>query len=364
MLKYYCMEKGMYDNLSSIKDKYGQLEQKINKLSAEGKFSETVEFSKQLSSIEDIVKTFGEYLKCEKSLNDAKEILSNEKDGELIAFAKEEIKEWEAKMPKLVEELRMLLIPKDPLDEKNVILEMRGAAGGDEANIFVGDLYEAYKRFCESNGWKLEVLNAESGSSGGYTNLTFSVKGDFVYSKLKYESGVHRVQRVPKTESQGRIHTSTISIAVLPEVDAVDVKIIPTDLKIDTFRSSGAGGQHVNTTDSAVRITHLPTGAVAASQDGRSQHDNKDKAMKMLLSKIYEAQLEKQESETKDKRRLAVGSGARSEKIRTYNYPQNRVTDHRIGLTLNNLDKVMEGKFNQIIDGLITFEQNRLLEDN
>ena len=352
----------MYDNLNGIKNKYHELENKINQLSAEGKFNETVEFSKQLSSIEDVVKTFEQYLQYENSIKEAKEILGNEKDEELLTFAKDEIKESELKLSEIIEQLRLLLIPKDSLDEKNVIVEMRGAAGGDEANIFVGDLYEAYKRFSETQKWKLEIMNAEQGTAGGYSNLTFLIKGEHVYSKMKYESGVHRVQRIPKTESQGRIHTSTISIAILPEADEVDVKINPTDLKIDTYRSSGAGGQHVNTTDSAVRITHLPTGAVAASQDGRSQHDNKDKAMNMLKAKIFEAMLKKQQSEIKDQRKLAVGTGARSEKIRTYNYPQNRVTDHRIGLTLNNLDKVMEGRFNQIIDGLITYDQKIMLE--
>ncbi len=354
----------MYDNLLSIKEKYNNLKLKIEKLSLDGNFNESIPLSKQLSLIEDVVVKFDEYLEIESIIKDAQEIIQNESGKEMVSFAKEEVKEQEALKPAIIAELKILLIPSDPLDEKNVIIEMRGAAGGDEANLFVGDLYDAYIKFCESLGWKTNVLNVDHGKSGGYSNLVFQIEGKKVYSKMKFESGVHRVQRVPQTETQGRVHTSTLSIAVLPEADDVDVVINPSDLKVDTYRASGSGGQHINKSDSAVRITHLPSGQVAACQDGRSQHDNRDKAMKMLKSKLFDLEIEKQNSERSNERNKSIGSGSRSEKIRTYNYPQNRVTDHRIGLTLNSLDKIMEGKLDALIEALITHQQNELLSSS
>lgn len=351
------MEKIIKENLEKIKSQYYELEKRINVLSSQKEFSKIIPLSKQLSFLEEIVKKYEEYTKFEKNREDLKVAITSEKNRELIEMYKEELKDLEKKLLSLFSEIKTLLIPKDSLDERNVLFEMRGAAGGDESNIFVGDLFRAYSKYFENLNWKIDIIESHVANSGGYSFLSFFVKGKNVYSKLKFEAGVHRVQRVPKTESQGRVHTSTISIAVLPEAEDIDVKINPSDLKIDTYRASGAGGQHINTTDSAVRITHIPTGVVVSSQDGRSQHDNKNKALLQLKTKIFETLLEEKQKEAKETRLSAIGSGARSEKIRTYNYPQNRVTDHRISFTINNLDKVMEGKFDEIIQALITHEQ-------
>lgn len=272
-------------------------------------------------------------------------------------MAELELSELEEKKPHLEEKLHLELIPKDPNDNKNVIVEVRGAAGGDEGNIFAGDLYRMYVKYAESQGWKVEVMETQESEAGGFSLVSFMVKGEGVYSKLKFESGSHRVQRVPKTETQGRVHTSTATVLVMPEAEEVDVEINPGDLIIDTYRASGAGGQHINKTDSAVRITHLPTGIVASSQDGRSQHDNKDKAMRALRARVYEMVQREQEEALGSERRSKIGSGDRSEKIRTYNYPQNRVTDHRIGLTIQQLDRIMEGKLDDVIDALINEDQ-------
>ena len=280
-----------------------------------------------------------------------------ENDPEIKEMAELELSELEEKKPHLEEKLHLELIPKDPNDNKNVIVEVRGAAGGDEGNIFAGDLYRMYVKYAESQGWKVEVMETQESEAGGFSLVSFMVKGEGVYSKLKFESGSHRVQRVPKTETQGRVHTSTATVLVMPEAEEVDVEINPGDLRIDTYRASGAGGQHINKTDSAVRITHLPTGIVASSQDGRSQHDNKDKAMRALRARVYEMVQREQEEALGSERRSKIGSGDRSEKIRTYNYPQNRVTDHRIGLTIQQLDRIMEGKLDDVIDALINEDQ-------
>ena len=272
-------------------------------------------------------------------------------------MAELELSELEDKKPQLEEKLHLELIPKDPNDNKNVIVEVRGAAGGDEGNIFAGDLYRMYVKYAESQGWKIEIMEAQESDAGGYSLISFMVKGEGVYSKLKFESGSHRVQRVPKTETQGRVHTSTATVLVMPEAEEVDFELNPGDLRIDTYRASGAGGQHINKTDSAVRITHIPTGTVTTSQDGRSQHDNKDKAMRAMRTKLYEMKLREQEEAIGSERRNKIGSGDRSEKIRTYNYPQNRVTDHRIGLTIQQLDRIMEGKLEEIIEALINEDQ-------
>ena len=266
------------------------------------------------------------------------------------------------KIRKVIKKLELELIPKDPNDNKNVIMEIRGAAGGDEGNIFAGDLYRMYVKYAESQGWKVEVMEAEESEAGGFSLISFNVIGDGVYGKLKYESGSHRVQRVPKTETQGRVHTSTATVLVMPEMEEVDVQINKSDLRIDTYRASGAGGQHINKTDSAVRITHLPTGIVATSQDGRSQHDNRDKAMKALVARVYDYFQSQQTEAIDSERKSKVGTGDRAEKIRTYNYPQNRVTDHRIGLTIQQLDRIIEGKLDDIITALINEDQRLKLE--
>ena len=290
-------------------------------------------------------------------------MLSETDDKEMLDMLKEEISDSEKQIPELEEQLKLLLLPKDPNDDKNVIIEIRGAAGGDEAQIFAGDLFRMYSRYAENNGWKTEVVEANASDHGGYKEISFMIQGEGAYSRLKYENGAHRVQRVPETESSGRIHTSTATVAVLPEVEDVEMNIRNEDLKIDTYRSSGAGGQHVNTTDSAVRITHLPTGVVVTSQDEKSQIKNRERARKVLNARIYDLMQQEAEAEYAEQRKSAVGTGDRSERIRTYNYPQSRVTDHRIGLTIQKLDQIIEGKLDDIIDALIIEEQTSKLEE-
>ena len=314
------------------------------------------EASKEQALLENAYTLYQEYKKVMNAIEDAK-VLAQEDDPEIKEMAKMELEDLEERMPVLEQQLHLELIPKDPNDNKNIIMEIRGAAGGDEGNIFAGDLYRMYVKYCESLGWKIEVLEAQDCEAGGYSLISFMVKGEGVYSKLKFESGSHRVQRVPKTETQGRVHTSTATVLVMPEAEEVDVEINPGDLRIDTYRASGAGGQHINKTDSAVRITHIPTGTVTTSQDGRSQHDNKDKAMRAMRTKLYEMKLREQEEALGSERKNKIGSGDRSEKIRTYNYPQNRVTDHRIGLTIQQLDRIMEGKLEDVIEALINEDQ-------
>ena len=304
---------------------------------------------------------FQEYKEVKDGIDGAKELMK-ENDPEIKEMAKMELDELEERMPDIIKKLELELIPKDPNDNKNVIMEIRGAAGGDEGNIFAGDLYRMYVKYAESQGWKVEVMEAEESEAGGFSLISFNVIGDGVYGKLKYESGSHRVQRVPKTETQGRVHTSTATVLVMPEMEEVDVQINKSDLRIDTYRASGAGGQHINKTDSAVRITHLPTGIVATSQDGRSQHDNRDKAMKALVARVYDYFQSQQTEAIDSERKSKVGTGDRAEKIRTYNYPQNRVTDHRIGLTIQQLDRIIEGKLDDIITALINEDQRLKLE--
>ena len=311
--------------------------------------------------MEEIVNKYNDYNQVLKSIKEDKELL---KDPELKEIAQSELITLEEKKLKLEEDLEVLLLPKDPNDEKNVIMEIRGAAGGDEANIFAGDLFRMYERYAEKQGWKVEVINAEESASGGFSQIECLIKGDNVYSKLKYESGAHRVQRIPETESGGRIHTSTATVIVMPEEEDIEIDIKPEDIKTDVYRSGGAGGQSVNTTDSAVRMTHIPTGIVVTCQNERSQLQNKEKALQILKSKIYEETKRKQEEEQGIERKSKIGTGDRSEKIRTYNYPQNRVTDHRIGLSLNKLDRIIEGDLEEIIESLITEEQKRALQVN
>ncbi len=324
--------------------------------------NKTRELSKELSEIEDLVNCYKKYKKVLNNIEEATEML---KDPELGEIAKEEVKNLQQEKDSLDKELEILLIPKDPNDSKNVVIEIRGAAGGDEANIFAGDLFRMYTRYAEKNGFSYKVYNSVEGTAGGFSQIEFIVKGEGAYSKLKYESGSHRVQRVPVTESNGRLQTSTATVLVMPEVDDdVNIEINPGDLRIDIYRSSGCGGQGVNTTDSAVRITHLPTNTVVTCQNERSQIQNKEQAMKVLKIRLYEQQLQKQEEEQGAERRSKIGTGDRAEKIRTYNYPQNRVTDHRIGFTTKQLDRVMDGDLDDIINALISEDQKRKLEGN
>ena len=348
----------MIDRLEATLEKYNSLTEELGKPEVLSDVKKMTSLSKEQASLADIIEKYKEYKKVVSDINDAKEMLD---DKEMAAFAKEEISRLETEKENLEKELEVLLLPKDPNDDKNTIVEIRGAAGGDEANLFAGDLFEMYSRYAENMGWKIEIINAVEGTSGGYSQIEFMVKGENVYSKLKYESGTHRVQRVPSTESQGRVHTSTATVAVLPEVEDIDIEIKDSDIRVEVYRSSGAGGQGVNTTDSAVRITYLPTNTVVTCQNERSQLKNKEQAMKVLKSKIYEDLQKKQNAEIEDERRSKIGTGDRAEKIRTYNYPQNRVTDHRINLTIMQLDRIMQGKLDEIIEALINEDQRRKL---
>lgn len=316
--------------------------------------------SKEQSELEKTVAVYETYLETEQTIKDLTD-LTHEDDEEIREMAETELQEAKTTLKELENTLKTLLVPKDPNDDKDVIVEIRGAAGGDEANIFAGDLYRMYMRYAEQHNWKIALLNEEEGASGGFSQVEFTVSGDHVYALLKYESGAHRVQRVPQTESQGRIHTSTATVLVLPEAEDIDVDIDKNDLRIDTYRSSGKGGQSVNTTDSAVRITHIPTGIVSSSQDGRSQHENKATAMRVLRARVQDKIRQEQIAQEDEARRTKIGTGDRSEKIRTYNYPQNRITDHRIGFTIQQLDRVMEGKLDPIIDALLAEEEKRKL---
>ncbi|WP_381415454.1 peptide chain release factor 1 [Spiroplasma endosymbiont of Anurida maritima] len=356
------MNKKTIERLEAILKRLKEIDKLVIEASQSNEIKKVTELLKEKSQIEDLALEYGEYKKIYDSFQDNKKLLGEETNKEMIDLLKEEIKSAEHSLPLAEEKLKVMLLPKDPDDDKNVIIEIRGAAGGDEANIFAGDLYRMYLRYAEKQGWKVSLIDSNSSESGGFTTISFLIKGTLLFSKLKFESGAHRVQRVPKTESKGRVHTSTATVAVLPEIKEVDFEVKTADLKIDTYRASGAGGQHVNTTDSAVRITHVPSGIVVTSQDGRSQHDNKALAMQHLRSKLYEEQQRKINEEFASIRKTAVGSGDRSEKIRTYNYPQNRVTDHRIGLTLNKLDIVMQGNLDEIISALINDEQRKLME--
>ena len=318
--------------------------------------------SKEQSSIEPIVRKAKEYIKVLENIEENRSMLD---DSELGDLAKEELKELEQKKPILEDEIKFLMIPKDPNDDRNIYLELRAGTGGDEAALFVGDLFRGYLRYAENNNWKVEIMSSSDSEAGGYKEIVILVKGDHVYSKLKFEGGTHRVQRVPATESQGRVHTSAITVAVMPEVDDVEVEINESDLKIDVMRASGNGGQSVNTTDSAVRITHIPSGIVVTNQDQKSQHKNKERAMKVLKAKLFEIEMEKKMEAEGANRKEQVGTGDRSGRIRTYNFPQNRLSDHRINLTLYRLDYILQdGLFDEVIDPLIADHQSRLIEAN
>ncbi|MBD81676.1 MAG: peptide chain release factor 1 [Crocinitomicaceae bacterium] len=322
-----------------------------------------VKLNKEYKDLEPIVQAHKDYTNILGNIETSKEIIDSDEDPELKEMARMELDDLLPAREELEERVKIMLIPKNPEDSKNVILEIRAGTGGDEASIFAGDLYRMYWRFCEKMGWNLELIAQNEGTSGGFKEISFSVSGEDVFGTLKYERGVHRVQRVPVTESQGRVHTSAATVAVLPEVEDVEVELKKDDIRVDTYRSSGAGGQHVNKTESAVRLTHIPTGIVVECQDGRSQHKNKDKAMKVLRSKLYEVELEKQEKEQAVARKSQVSTGDRSAKIRTYNWPQGRVTDHRIGLTLYNLDAIIGGEIDSIIEALQVAENAEKLKE-
>lgn len=351
----------MRDRLEKIEERYNEITELLMNPEVTSNIKKLTELSKEQSSLTPVVDLFKEYKKALQGIEDLKEMM-HEDDKEIVEMAKMEYDELKHRVPEIEEKLKVLLIPKDPNDEKNVIVEIRGAAGGSEANIFAGDLFRMYAKFAESKRWKLEVTNAEENDAGGFSQVEFTLSGESVYSFMKYESGAHRVQRVPQTESQGRVHTSTATVVVLPEADEIDFQLDMNDVRIDTYRSSGAGGQSVNTTDSAVRVTHEPTGVIVTCQDGKSQHENKASALRILKARLYDRMLQEIADKEGEERRSKIGSGDRSEKIRTYNYPQNRVTDHRIGFSLLQLDRVMEGKIDPVIEALITEDLKRKLE--
>ena len=341
----------MLKRLASLKEEYVSLSEDLMNPALMGNAREYAKIAKKQSSLRQTVEKYDELLTVRSHLSEAYQ-MRTEKDAELKELAEMEIADLEPKQEILLDELQVLLIPKDPKDDHNAIVEIRGAAGGDEGNIFAGDLFRMYTKYAETVGLKIEIMEASEAELGGYTLISFLVKGNEAYKHFKFESGSHRVQRVPKTETQGRVHTSTATVLVMPDVEEEDVDINPADLTIETHRSSGAGGQHVNKTDSAVRITHVPTGISINCQDGRSQHDNKATAMRLVRARVYEEYQNRIQAEKGQIRREIVGTGDRSEKIRTYNYPQNRVTDHRIGLTLQQLDRIVEGKMEDIIEAL------------
>ena len=352
------MEDSMYQRLETGKKRLQEIDDLLLLESTLRDRKLFRDLSKERAYLEPQVEAFEKYKKNESDYEEAL-LMSNESDPEMAEMGREEMKRINAEQEELEATLRELLLPKDPNDDKNIIVEIRGAAGGDEANIFAGDLFRMYTRYAESQGWKIQMIDEYPSEAGGFSQVSFMIKGDMVYSKLKFESGAHRVQRVPKTEASGRIHTSTATVLVMPEAEEIDVEINPNDLQVDTYHSQGAGGQNVNKTESAVRITHIPTGIVVACQTEKSQIQNREIAMQMLRAKIYSTLLEKQQEEIGAERKLKVGTGERSEKIRTYNYPQNRVTDHRIGLTIQQLDRVMEGELEDIIEALIHFDQSQ-----
>lgn len=352
----------MLDRLQAVEDRYERLNELLSDPDIVNDPKKLREYSKEQSDIQDTVMAYREYKSAREQLADAKEMLEEKLDAEMREMVKLEVKELEDQATELEEQLRVLLLPKDPNDDKNVIVEIRGAAGGDEAALFAGDLYRMYSRFAEAQGWKTEVIEASSTGVGGYKEIIFMVNGKGAYSKLKFENGAHRVQRVPETESGGRIHTSTATVAALPEAEEVEVEIHEKDIRVDTFASSGAGGQSVNTTMSAVRLTHIPTNTVVSCQDEKSQIKNKEKAMKVLRARVYDKIQREIQSELDATRKSAVGTGDRSERIRTYNFPQNRVTDHRIGLTIQKLDQILQGKLDEVINALIMEDQASRME--
>lgn len=352
----------MFDRLEAMLLRYDEITKMLMDPDIVKDIKKMTALSKEQASLAEAVEIYKKFKDLKEEQGLAEELLKEETDEEMLKMAREEIKETNKKLEEYEEKLHILLIPKDPNDEKNVMVEIRGAAGGDEANLFAGDLFRMYSRYAEQKGWKIEVANYFEGEAGGVSKVEFMIKGENIYKYMKFESGAHRVQRVPKTESAGRIHTSTATVLVMPEAEEIDFDLDMNDVRIDIFCSSGPGGQSVNTTKSAVRVTHIPTGIVASCQDGKSQHENKASALRMLRTRIYDHILQEKEAEDEALRKTKIGTGDRSEKIRTYNYPQNRVTDHRIGFTIQQLDKVMDGKLDPIIEALMNEEQKRLLK--
>ncbi len=352
----------MLDRLQALADRYEKLSELLCDPDVAADPKKLREYSKEQSDLQEPFAAYTEYKEVLGQLDDAKVMQAEKLDDEMREMVKLEIEELTARKDELEERIRVLMLPKDPNDDKNVIMEVRGAAGGDEAALFAADLYRMYMKFADSQGWRVEMLDANESDLGGFKEVIFMISGKGAYSKLKYENGAHRVQRIPATESGGRIHTSTSTVAVMPEVEEVEIEILDKDIRVDTFCSSGAGGQSVNTTKSAVRVTHVPTGIVATCQDGKSQNDNKQKALQVLRARIYEIHRQEEEAKIAGDRKSKVGTGDRSERIRTYNYPQSRVTDHRIGLTLHKLDAVMNGDMVEIVNALTLAEQTELLE--
>ncbi|MGE3680436.1 MAG: peptide chain release factor 1 [Bdellovibrionales bacterium] len=352
----------MFEKLHEVEKRYEQVQQSLMEPGVAGNQERYRNLMKEMSGLEQVVVVFREYKKTKTDLQGNKQILESESDEDLRQMAKDELETLAARMAELEEQLRILLLPKDPNDDKNIIMEIRAGAGGDEAGLFAQELFRAYTHYAEEKGWRVEVLSLSEGSVGGYKEVIAAVTGEKVYSLLKYESGVHRVQRVPKTEAQGRIHTSTVTVAIIPEAEETEVKINPQDLRVDVMRASGAGGQSVNRTESAVRLTHIPTGIVVYCQEGKSQHSNRDKAMKVLYSRLRQIEEDRIIKEASDARLAQIGTGDRSERIRTYNFPQSRITDHRIGLTIHSLGEVMNGAFDSLIHPLLTHYQAEALK--
>lgn len=352
----------MFDRLQAVEDRYDRLHELLSDPEIVSDTNKLREYSKEQSDLQDTVEAYREYKELNAQLADAKAMFDDKMDVDMREMVKEEVSELEKNVEKIEERLHVLLIPKDPNDDKNVIMEVRGAAGGDEAALFAGDLYRMYSRYAESKGWKVSIMDSSATGLGGFKEIVFMISGKGAYSKMKFENGAHRVQRVPETESGGRIHTSTATVACLAEVEEVEVEIHDNDIRVDTYASSGAGGQSVNTTMSAVRLTHIPTNTVVTCQDEKSQIKNKASAMKVLRARVYDKFQQEARAEYDAVRKSAVGTGDRSERIRTYNFPQNRVTDHRIGLTIQKLDQILQGKLDEVIDALIIEEQSARME--
>ena len=353
---------GVLDRLQAVEDRYEKLNELLSDPEVISDTNKLREYSKEQSDMQETVEVYREYKDVREQLRDAKAMLEDKLDADMRDMVKEEVSELEGQDKELSERLKILLVPKDPNDDKNVIVEVRGAAGGDEAALFAGDLYRMYSRYAEVQGWKTEIIEASYTELGGYKEIIFMINGKGAFAKLKFENGAHRVQRVPETESGGRIHTSTATVAVLPEAEEVEINIHEKDVRVDTFASSGPGGQSVNTTMSAVRLTHLPTGVVVSCQDEKSQIKNKEKAMKVLRARVYDKFRQEAQAEYDQNRKQAVGTGDRSERIRTYNFPQNRVTDHRIGLTIQKLDQILQGKLDDFINALVMEDQAQKME--
>ena len=353
----------LFDRLQMLADRYEELGELLSDPDVIADSKRFMELSKEMADLRETVEKYEKYKQVVQQIKDDEEMLSTGLDDEMAAMVKEELSDSKNEKQKLEQEIKILLLPKDPNDGKDLIMEIRGAAGGDEASLFAADLFSMYSKYAERQGWSIEVIDKNMTEVGGFKEIALTINGKNVWSKLKYESGAHRVQRVPVTESAGRVHTSTATVVVMPEEEDVEIDLDPKDIRVDVYRSSGAGGQHINKTSSAVRMARLPTGIVVAMQDQRSQQQNREKAMKILKARVYDYYKSQEQSEYDENRKSAVGTGDRSERIRTYNYPQNRVTDHRIGLSLNKLDRIMNGELDDVIDALVLYDQTKALEE-